>query len=225
MGDASDLSLEDFMVAKRQQQNSAGENLDKNGLLKYFEGVAADYDKFRELPNWKLSKEVCASAVAKVVPDTSARILDCGTGTGQTAEELFALGYKNVDGLDMSMSMLEVAKAKGILQNIICDSVDGNHQTDIPTDTYDAIICTGTFAPGQMDQGSFPELTRITKSGGYILFNISFKYLEEWKLFKDGAIDADIQRNIDAGIWKSVAKDNIPYWKDESCLLYTITTV
>ena len=60
-------------------------------------------------------------------------------------------------------------------------------------------------------------------TGGYILFNISLKYLEEWKLFKDGAIDADIQRNIDAGIWKSVAKDNIPYWKDESCLLYTIT--
>ena len=45
MGDASALSLEDFMVAKRQQQNSAGENLDKNGLLTYFDGVAADYDK------------------------------------------------------------------------------------------------------------------------------------------------------------------------------------
>ena len=32
-------------------------------------------------------------------------------------------------------------------------------------DTYGAVICQGTFAPGHMDQGSFPELTRITKPG------------------------------------------------------------
>ena len=54
------------------------------------------------------------------------------------------------------------------------------------------------------------------------MFNISFKYLEEWKLFQNGAIDEAIQRNIDAGIWKGVSKATIPYWKDESCALYTI---
>ena len=45
MEDISDLSLNDFMVAKRKQQNLAGENFDKIGLLTFYDGIAADYDK------------------------------------------------------------------------------------------------------------------------------------------------------------------------------------
>ena len=35
----------------------------------------------------------------------------------------------------------------------------------IGTDTYDASIVVASFAPGHMDQESFPEIIRITKPG------------------------------------------------------------
>lgn len=221
MGDAT--TLEEYQVTQRNKQNAAGEQLDQDGLIEYFDDMANEWDKFLELPNWKLSKEVCAQKLHEVVNNTSARILDGGCGTGNTSEELFKLGYKNIDGLDFSPKMLDVAYAKGVLKNTIEDTIDGKHKTNIPNDTYDAVICTGTFCPGQMDQESFPELTRITKPDGHILFNVSLKYLDEWKLYQNGQLDLAIHRQIATGIWQRVTKELIPYWKDEQCMLYTIT--
>ena len=58
---------------------------------------------------------------------------------------------------------------------------------------------------------------------GHILFNVSLKYLDEWKLYQNGQLDLAIHRQIATGIWQRVTKELIPYWKDEQCMLYTIT--
>ena len=50
--------------------------------------------------------------------------------------QLFKLGYKNIDGLDFSPKMLDVAYAKGVLKNTIEDTIDGKHKTNIPNGTY-----------------------------------------------------------------------------------------
>ena len=41
-------------------------------------------------------------------------ILDLGCGTGLVVEHLYKLGYKNVDGIDISEEMLKLSEAKGV---------------------------------------------------------------------------------------------------------------
>ena len=41
--------------------------------------------------------------------------LDLGCGTGLAGEQLHKLGYKNVDGLDLSQELLEVAQANTLI--------------------------------------------------------------------------------------------------------------
>ena len=43
-----------------------------------------------------------------------ASILDLGCGTGLVGEHLHRHGYTNIDGLDLSPELLQVAQAKGI---------------------------------------------------------------------------------------------------------------
>ena len=48
-------------------------------------------------------------------------IVDLGCGTGLVGEQLYNLGYKNIDGMDLSENMLKDAEEKGIyryLRNI-----------------------------------------------------------------------------------------------------------
>ena len=43
MGDAT--TLEDYQVTQRNKQNAAGEKLDKDGLIEYFDDMANEWDK------------------------------------------------------------------------------------------------------------------------------------------------------------------------------------
>ncbi|XP_072045685.1 methyltransferase-like protein 27 [Amphiura filiformis] len=214
--------LDQIQRAQRQNMNACGEAGDKDGMLLHYANVADTYDTFKDLPGWEQGRKNVALALHSAKPGYNARILDCGAATGQTAEEIIKLGYTNIDGLDMSMDMLRVAERKGLFKNIICDTIDGVHNTKIADDSYDVVVCNGTFAPGQMDQTSFPELTRITKSGGFIIFSVSFKYLHEWKLFKNGQLDSEMKKYVSAGKWKKVEQETLNYWEDEQAVYYTV---
>ena len=45
--------------------------------------------------------------------------------------QLRKLGYTNIDGIDMSMDILEIAKTKVIFQNLIYGSIGGTNKSDI----------------------------------------------------------------------------------------------
>lgn len=42
------------------------------------------------------------------------RILDLGCGTGLVGEQLYNMGYKNIDGIDFSDELLKVAESKKV---------------------------------------------------------------------------------------------------------------
>ncbi|KAI6647364.1 Methyltransferase type 11 [Oopsacas minuta] len=70
-----------------------------------------------------------------------------GAGTGMCGELLKSAGYINMTAIDLSVSMLEQAKKKGIYKAVV--------QKDLNEDSLDefegqfnAVICIGVFYPG-----------------------------------------------------------------------------
>ncbi|KAM0211909.1 hypothetical protein ACHAPQ_004181 [Fusarium lateritium] len=99
-----------------------------------------------------------------------AKVLDAGCGTGLVGEALMKLGAKNVDGIDISPGMLEVAERTGVYESL---SVGNLAETlDIPSGIYDAVICVGTMTEGHVGPEAFDEFVRVTKSGGFIVATI-----------------------------------------------------
>ncbi len=99
------------------------------------------------------------------------RVLDAGCGTGLVGEILARHGYGQLDAIDISQDMLEVAKEKDVYGKLI--QADMNEPLKkFKDDTYDASICVGTFTYAHVGPDAFDELIRITKPGGYVCFTI-----------------------------------------------------
>jgi predicted TPR repeat methyltransferase len=76
----------------------------------------------------------------------------------------------NIDALDYSKEMLAEAESKQIYKKVI--HADLSKTLDINENTYDAIVCAGTFTYGHVEANAFDELIRITRPGGIIIFTI-----------------------------------------------------
>merc|ERR1712037_1031158 len=83
---------------------------------------------------------------------------------------LTSQGYVNIDGLDKSLGMLGQARKQGIYKNYIHAAVDGLGTIPVTDEAYDVIVCSNGFAPGQIYPSAFPEMLRVVRPGGYILF-------------------------------------------------------
>jgi SAM-dependent methyltransferase len=104
------------------------------------------------------------------VPKADAAILDAGAGTGANGTLLSILGYNNITGLDMSERMLVLARARKCYADL-CRGILGE-RLDFQSNSFDAIISTGTFTTGHAPASAFDELTRILEPGGVIIFTV-----------------------------------------------------
>ncbi len=83
---------------------------------------------------------------------------------GLPGQPLQDFGNYVLDALDYSSAMLEVARHRGVYRKLI--EADLNRPLEITDETYDALICTGTFTHGHVGAGCLDELFRILKPGG-----------------------------------------------------------
>ncbi len=110
------------------------------------------------------------------------------------SKQLKKLGFTNLDALDPSQGSLDYSKTLDVYTNYICDTLD-EHQTQIQDDCYDAVVMCGAFGiPFHVTASCFPELIRITKPGGYIMFTMSTKILEEWQDRVTAAVESVTQQ-------------------------------
>jgi trans-aconitate methyltransferase len=137
---------------------------------------------------------IAANALAEFAPDKAASIIDIGCGTGLVGQELKARGYSQIDGIDFSEEMLKVARSKAIYEKLV--SGDLMKKTAIETDTYQAAVCAGSFAPGHLGPECYPEIIRLVRPSSLIV------------IFMNGAhfVEDDYQLHIDqleqSGVWK-----------------------
>ncbi|MGD1803966.1 class I SAM-dependent DNA methyltransferase [Dapis sp. BLCC M126] len=137
---------------------------------------AKDYERELEEKYGYLAPLPAIELLVKYVPKP-AKILDAGAGTGLIGELLNQRGYNNIEGIDLSLGMLEEARSKnvynGLYQMVLGESLD------FATDSFDAIISVGTFTYNHAPSNSFDELIRITKPSGYIIFILRLDFYEQ----------------------------------------------
>lgn len=119
----------------------------------------------------RLSAAILDQSVGEDFNKHKAGIIDFGCGTGMAAEELQKLGFKNIDGVDYSEGMLEVAREKKCYQNLW--QVDLNNPLDFETDEYDAGLCVGAFAHDHITLDAVDEMVRVVKPGSILIITMN----------------------------------------------------
>ena len=113
---------------------------------------------------------VALALLTRHLPIGSVPVLDAGAGTGLVGELLGTMGYPQVDALDASMGMLEVARGKNAYRELhhaflgeLLPFEDGK---------YVAAVSTGVFTAGHVGVEGLPELFRVVRPGGLLVLTV-----------------------------------------------------
>ena len=145
------------------------------------------------------SPRLVAERLLRHLADTDAEVLDIGCGTGLTSDLLFERGFRNIDGIDLTVSMLKKARTRGIYRNLI--QADLNEPIELPDQSYDAMVSSGTFTCGHVGPEPFDELVRLLRPGGLWSFSI---HMDIWE---PAGFRATLDRLISQGQLACVEKE------------------
>ena len=163
-------------------------------VMKYYDewGLENKYDK--DMVDWNYTgpKET-VEVFKKYTKSKDIKIFDAGCGTGLVGIELNKFGYKQYDGADLSQKLLDLVP-KNLYQKL--SKVDLNKNINIKDNTYDAVMCVGTFTFGHVKPHALSEFIRITKNKGLICFTINEGIYEEY------GFDKKINELNHKKIWK-----------------------
>jgi predicted TPR repeat methyltransferase len=168
---------------QRVLQARAARSVDET-LASYREW-AADYDRdvFDELGF--VGSDRIADLLSDHLGDRTTPILDLGCGTGAVGSRLLTLGFRSIDGLDVSRAMLDVAARKGVYRALI--EADLECPLAVASGVYGAAISAGTFTAGGVGPGVLAEVRRVLQPGATVAFVIG-----EWGLFEPALADWEL---------------------------------
>lgn len=145
-----------------------------------------------------------AHAVVAADGNIMGSVLDAGCGTGLVGVALSQAGAKNIDGIDISPGMLEVARRTGVYNDL--SIVDMSKVIEKQDQSYDVITCVGTFTEAHV--GPVPalqELVRVVKKDGLIVSTIVDDF---WVL---GGYKAEVERLGAVGAVDVLSTVNVDY--------------
>ena len=162
---------------------------------------------------------VTTEALIRYLKNKDAKILDAGCGTGFVGDILYHKGYKNIVGVDFSKEMLTRALKKNIYESLsLCDLTQ---KLDFKDNSFDAIVCAGTFTCGHVGPQALNEMVRITKNEGYISFTVR---RQEWDASPYEKFINDLQSSK---LWRQIERYTSEYSTKEgvNCelCLYQVT--
>ena len=147
-------------------------------VMKYYDewGEENKYDK--DMLNWNYTgpKET-SSVLNKHLSDKDSKIFDAGCGTGLVGVELKKYGFSNFYGADLSQKLLNLVP-KDLYKEL--RKIDLNKPINKKDDTFDAVMCVGTFTFGHVKPNALDEFIRVTKNNGLICFTINEGIYKEY---------------------------------------------
>lgn len=116
------------------------------------------------------SPDTVAQLLADHLADRQALVLDIGCGTGLLGQALAVHGFGQIDGLDVSPEMMQVARRRGVYRELI--AADLNRPLPLADAQYGAMSCCGTFTHGHVGAGCLDELFRVLRPGAPFAFTV-----------------------------------------------------
>ena len=131
---------------------------------------AATYDKEVQ-ENGYVTPQRVANALKEVVRDQSEHILDYGCGTGLSGSALQAVGFENIDGLDVSHEMVILAEKKSIYKDL--SVFDPSNEIPVYPDQYKIITAIGVIGAGAAPLSVFDSLFALLPQNGLFAFSFN----------------------------------------------------
>lgn len=152
-------------MVMEERKHGSEEELEYYSLNERVYARLAPFYELVTLPIVRVRREV--TAIAGV--DSRSRVLDVATGTGAQARA-FAERASEVVGIDLSESMLRVARAKNRFANLTFRRCDAN---ELPFADGSFDVSCISFAlhemPGSIREGVLAQMACVTKRGGAVL--------------------------------------------------------
>ncbi len=160
----------------------------------HYDDWADSYDKELLGEYGYCAHEIGAKALAATRLSFNSPILDVGCGTGLAGLELSRLGYKRIDGLDVSAGMLEHARNHGIYRKLFQKRIGVDTLSELPS--YEGVLCVGSFGLGHMEQEDIIRLIDLAAA------NASIVIFMNAEPFHAQNYEATIKRLSLDGLWK-----------------------
>ena len=147
-------------------------------VMKYYDEWGKDNKYDQDMVDWNYTGPKETSEVfAKHQKNKDIKIYDAGCGTGLVGVELKKYGFSNFHGADLSQKLLDLVP-EGLYQKL--EKVDLNKEINEKDNSFDALMCVGTFTFGHVKPPALDEFIRITKNKGLICFTINEGIHEEY---------------------------------------------
>jgi ubiquinone/menaquinone biosynthesis C-methylase UbiE len=162
------LDADDPIVARDRERLTAVRGARAAAAQNYFGRHAAEWDRIRKL---HVAETAVEDAIRAALGDKPIRaLLDLGTGTGRMLE-LFAAEVERGLGLDLSLDMLAIARARldraGIRN---CSVRQGDiYDPALPRDSFDVVIIHQVLHFLDDSARAIREAVRVLRPGGRLL--------------------------------------------------------
>lgn len=207
-------------AARKRIKDSHALDGDAGRLANFYRGWASSYDLDVGRDGYcgpmivaELAGAVQTAYLAR--HRTAIAVLDAGCGTGLVGVELERLGFRLIDGIDLSEEMAEKARRTRVYRHVR-GNVDLNERlAEYSSASYDITVCCGVFTLGHVRPEGLRELARITRPNGFIIASTRKSYADT------ASFEVEVRRLQDAGILvtaqrlndgRYVAEEDAHYW-------------
>ena len=138
--------------------------------------------------------------------------LACGTGI---VSRLLALGGAHVTGIDLSLPLLEIARAEvpADAANIKYYHGDIRHLPNIANDSFDGVLCSLALMDIDDLAAIMSEAARIVRPDGWFVFTITHPCFQgpesRWTGKAGGTVKREVRGYFREGYWRSGKLDGV----------------
>jgi ubiquinone/menaquinone biosynthesis C-methylase UbiE len=160
----------DLAAVKLRSRAGAPISDEPPGMNKFFE---SKYHLQEENHWWFQARRHIIFNLLKTA-DRNSKMLEVGCSGGPLLQALNVSGFKNVEGIDISQSAIDLCKSKGIQDVFLIDAT----RTDFEDERFDIVIASDVLEHLQNEESALSEWHRILKPGGkLIVFVPAFAFL------------------------------------------------
>lgn len=203
---AKELGWSFFLAEKVSDRLSwIYETKDTKTLQSRYDAWSRTYDAELDKP-YRISPIKSALTLAKILPDKEASILDVGAGTGMVGEALAELGYSKITAIDLSSEMLELARKKGVYQDLYQGAIEAPI-AGCAANSFDGIIAVGVFTFGHASPEGLRNLNTHLKPGGYFVLTVRADYHDNNKI---------LQQVLSELPWSAIGREEFTIFETEA---------